>query len=124
MFLKIIWLTIPLIIVCLSFIYMRYDNKQIKEDRNKLGYIKPKFKKLTQEQIDEIHSRGRITPAEKVKEWEDFGLCAPGDDIGSAAWRCKKFNNCHDCLVDYAKQRDEYTPFFKYLKEVLEQEVI
>ena len=33
-------------------------------------YIKPKFKPLTQEQIDDIHLRGKITPKEKVKEWE------------------------------------------------------
>ena len=31
-------------------------------------YIKPNFKPLTQEQIDDIHSRGKITPEEKVKE--------------------------------------------------------
>lgn len=37
---------------------------------------------------------------QKKKEQEDTELCA----IGSAIWRCKKFNhNCHDCLVDYAK---------------------
>lgn len=68
-------------------------------------YIKPNFKPLTQEQIDDIHSRGKITPEEKVKEWEGMDLCAPGDAIGSAAWRCKKFQNCHDCLVDYASKR-------------------
>ena len=39
-------------------------------------------------------------------------LCAPGDYAGNAAWRCKKFrHNCHDCLVDYANKRDEYTSF-------------
>lgn len=70
------------------------------------------FKKLTQEQIDDIHSHGKITPEEKVKEWEDMGLCAPGDAIGSAAWRCKKFNdNCHLCLIDYASDKEEYTSF-------------
>ena len=44
-------------------------------------------------------------------------LCAPGDAIGSAAWRCRKFKNCHDCLVDYANKHDEYVSFFDILKE-------
>lgn len=73
--------------------------------RYKLG------KELTQSQIDEIHSRGKITPAEKVKEWESMGLCAPGDAIGSAANRCRAFSNCHECLVEYASCREEYDEF-------------
>lgn len=80
-------------------------------------YVKPKFKELTKEQIDDIHVRGKITPQEQVKEWEGMDLCAPGDAIGSAAWRCRKFKNCHDCLVDYANQYDEYTSFFDILKD-------
>ena len=81
------------------------------------NYEKPKFKELTKEQIDDIHARGKITPQEKVKEWEGMDLCATGDAIGSAAWRCRKFKNCHDCLVDYANQHEEYTSFFDILKE-------
>ena len=65
-------------------------------------------KELTQSQIDKIHSKGKITPAEKVKEWESIGLCAPGDAIGSAANRCRAFSNCHECLVEYASYREEY----------------
>lgn len=64
---------------------------------------------ITQAEEDEIHSRGKITAAEKVQEWESMDLCAPGDAIGSAADRCKKFkNNCHDCLLDYASKQKEY----------------
>lgn len=71
----------------------------------------PKLKTLSEEQIREIHSHGMITPEEKVREWESFDLCAPGDAIGSAANRCKKFkNNCHECLIDYASGKDEYHP--------------
>ncbi len=77
-------------------------------------YFRPQFKPLTHEQIEDIHLRGKITPAEMVKEWESLDLCAPGDAIGSAAWRCKKFRHCcHDCLVDYANENDEYESFFK-----------
>lgn len=80
-------------------------------------YVKPIFKKLTKEQIDNIHARGKITPAEMVKEWEGMDLCTPGDAIGSAAWRCRKFHrNCHDCLVDYANEHEEYTSFREVMK--------
>lgn len=81
------------------------------------NYAKPVFKELTAEQIADIHSRGKITPAEMVEEWEEFELCAPGDAIGSAGWRCKKFKCCHDCLVDYANERDEYTSIFDMMKK-------
>lgn len=86
------------------------------KEENKEPYIKPMFKPLTQEQIDDIHNRGKITPEEMVKEWNDMGLCAPGDAIGSASWRCEKFKNCQDCLTDYANQHDEYTSFFEILR--------
>lgn len=93
------------------------DIKEIQQDQ--LNYVKPQFKPLTQEQIDDIHSRGKITPEEQVKEWESFDLCAPGDAIGSAACRCRKFHdNCHDCLIDYANEHDEYTPFKDVMKLV------
>ena len=77
------------------------------------------IKPLPAEQIEDIHSRGKITPAEKVKEWESLDLCAPGDAIGSASWRCKKFrHSCHDCLVDYASNHEEYTSMFQDIKIV------
>ncbi len=80
-------------------------------------------KELTQSQIDEIHSRGKITPLEKVKEWEGLDLCAPGDAIESAANRCHTFSNCHDCLVDYAAQKEEYDKIdFKLVHAYREEE--
>lgn len=82
-----------------------------------INYVKPVFKELTAEQIADIHSRGKITPAEMVEEWEGFDLCAPGDAIGSAGWRCRKFKCCHDCLVDYANERDEYTSIFDIMEK-------
>lgn len=65
-------------------------------------------RELTQTEIDDIHSRGKITPREKVKEWESLDYCAPGDAIGSAKERCKKFSNCHECLLDFAYTKKEY----------------
>lgn len=119
----IIFLIILSICLILVFISDRKTTKQLEEQKvekeKKLieqGYVRPTFKYLSQEQIDDIHARGKITPAEKVKEWEGMDLCAPGDAIGSAAWRCEKFHNCHDCLVDYANEHDEYTSFCEIIK--------
>lgn len=75
-------------------------------------------KELTQTQIDEIHARGKITPLEKVKEWENLDLCAPGNAIGSAKDRCHTFSNCHECLMDYASSQDEYDSIEDDLKIV------
>ena len=111
-----------LLIIILDLISEHKSNKKSKTEKqiknDSYATATPQFKVLTQEQIDAIHSRGKITPEEKVKEWEGLGLCAPGDAIGSAAWRCRKFKNCHDCLVDYANQHKEYTSFFDNLKIV------
>lgn len=103
-------------------IYFSTEKAQINDKNHDIGlctcdYIKPRLNNLTKEQIDEIHARGKITAEEKVKEWENMDLCAPGDAIGSASWRCKKFHhNCHDCLVDYASEKDEYESFESILK--------
>ena len=87
------------------------------EKEEELSYTKPKFKTLTDAQIEDIHSRGKITPEEKVEEWENLDLCAPGDAAGSAAWRCEKYqNHCHDCLTDFANEHDEYTSIYDMLK--------
>lgn len=109
-----------LLIIILDFVSKYKSNKKSKTEKQVENdqYTESKFKVLTKEQIDDIHSRGKITPIEKVKEWEGLDLCAPGDAIGSAAWRCKKFKNCHDCLVDYANEHDEYTSFYDILKVV------
>lgn len=74
----------------------------------------PHFEILSQEKIDEIHKRGKLTPEEGYNEWISH-ICAPGDAIGSAAWRCEKYGNCRDCLVAYAMEQEEWNPLeFKY----------
>ena len=87
------------------------NRKNYKEE----DYVKPELKPLTQQQIDDIHKRGKITPEEQVKEYETMGLCAPGNSGFNE--RCHNFANCHDCLVDYVKDQDEYTSIFELLKE-------
>lgn len=68
---------------------------------------------LTNKEIDRIHEKGKITPLEKVEEWERMGLCAPAD-----AERCHTFSNCSDCLREYANSQDEYDKFELELKLV------
>ena len=67
--------------------------------------------KLTPKKIEEIHSRGNITFLEKVEEWESMDLCAPGDAIGSATYRCNTFHDCHKCLLDLASHQLEHSKF-------------
>lgn len=72
------------------------------------------------DRIKEIHDRGNLTSEEIVKEWESIGLCAPGDNIGSAKERCEKFGyDCHMCLTDYASLKDEYSPITYKVSESL-----
>ncbi len=77
-----------------------------------------KRKVFSQQEIDEIHERGHLTPLEKAKEWSSMGLCAPGDYAGSAKNRCHQFGNCKDCLIDYAYGQDEHVSIYDYLKIV------
>ena len=76
------------------------------------------YNSITQEQIDDIHSRGKITSLEKVEECENLGLCAPGDAIGSANSRCNYFSNCHECLLEYYSHCLEYNTISYYFKLV------
>lgn len=117
-----------LVVLTLIFFYFLFKDEKYKKEQSeqksdsnkqKSSNKKPQFKPLTDEQIKDIHDRGKITPEEMVREWEEMDLCAPGDAIGSATWRCKKFHyNCHDCLVDYANAHDEYTSFRDIMKLV------
>ena len=70
--------------------------------------IKEFYGSFYRTKVDKIHSKGKITPLEKVKEYESLDLCAPGDAIGSAGVRCKYFSNCHDCLLEYCSHKEEY----------------
>lgn len=97
----VIGIIVALFVVLLIGSYSSYN-----EDKR----IKPQpIKRLTKEQIKEIHSRGKVTPAEKLEEWKEMGVCAPGEEIANIEKRCEKFNYCcRDCLIDYANQKDEY----------------
>ena len=99
-----------------DFFYKENSVKeQVIEKKEQNIDINPSIMKLTQEEIDDIHSRGKITPEEILAEWEGFDLCAPGDAIGSAAWRCEKFRNCRACLIDYANRKREHDSIIENL---------
>lgn len=70
--------------------------------------VKEFYGSFYQTKVDRVHSKGKITPLEKVKEYESLDLCAPGDAIGSAGNRCKYFSNCHECLLEYCSHKDKY----------------
>lgn len=73
--------------------------------------LKSNIRELSEEEIKAIHQKGKLTPLEIVEKWESFDICAPGDAIGSVAVRCSYFNNCHECLMQYAfSQSEEYEP--------------
>lgn len=38
------------------------------------------YNSITQEQIDEIHSKGKLTPLEAVQLWESYDLCVEGNN--------------------------------------------
>ncbi len=112
-------------IILSKFIKIEKINKEQLPKKKNIEEIKEVTPKqvlpvLTQEEIDSIHKRGYITAEEKVHEWELMNVCAPGDNLSRGKTRCKKFNNnCHDCLMDYAKDKKEY----KSLNDLREEPV-
>lgn len=77
-----------------------------------------KHRVLREEEIKEIHARGNLTPYEKAQEWAGFDLCPSGTAIGSVRNRCHEFNNCFECLYDYACEKEEHEPVFSHVKIV------
>lgn len=89
--------------------------KEIKNLDVKCPPISYKLPKLTKEEIDDIHLRGKITAAEMVEECEWAHLCiSEAIELGSSSKRCKEFqHNCHECLVDFVKDSKEYYSIYE-----------
>ena len=67
------------------------------------------YNSITQEQIDAIHSKGKLTPLEAVQLWESLDLCIEGNKMVFSKNRCKYFNyNCHECLMETASHQLEH----------------
>lgn len=74
--------------------------------KKKVNYF---YNSITQEQIDEIHSKGKLTPLEVVQLWESHDLCIEGSKTISSKNRCMYFNqNCHECLMETASHKLEH----------------
>lgn len=114
----IVLIFIILCILMIAYLDCLFNKKCIDTDNDEINISETVLKiqeELHKQTVDEAHSKSELTPEEKVKYWEDLGLCAPGDAVGSAAWRCKKFKDCHECLLDYAYQNNEYDLMYKKL---------
>ena len=67
------------------------------------------YHSITQEQIDKIHSKGKLTPLEAVQLWESHDLFIEGNQTVLSKGRCRYFEqNCHECLMEMASHQLEY----------------
>jgi hypothetical protein len=67
------------------------------------------YNSITEEQINEIHAKGKLTPLEAVQMWESLDLCIEGNKSLLCKNRCEYFNkNCHDCLMEKASHKLEH----------------
>lgn len=82
------------------------------------------YSSISQEQIDEIHAKGKLTPLEVVQLWESYDLCVEGNKSILSKNRCRYFNhNCHECLMETASHRLEHDNIdFKVVNSISEEE--
>lgn len=82
------------------------------------------YNSITQEQIDEIHSKGKLTPLEAVQLWEYYDLCVEGNKGILSKNRCEYFNlNCHDCLMETASHKLEHDNIdFKLVNSITDEQ--
>lgn len=81
------------------------------------------YSSITQEQIDEIHLKGKLTPLEAVQMWESFDLCIEGSKSIFSKSRCQYFEqNCHECLMESASHKLEHEPIELILTNSIKEE--
>lgn len=82
------------------------------------------YNSISQEQIDEIHAKGKLTPLEVVQLWESYDLCVEGNKSILSKNRCRYFNyNCHECLMETASHKLEHDDIdFKVVNSIAEEE--
>ena len=69
------------------------------------------YSSITQEKIDKIHAKGKLTPLEAVQMWESFDLCVEGSKSVFSKSRCQYFAyKCHECLMESASHKLEHDP--------------
>lgn len=85
--------------------------------------VKSFYESITKEQIQQIHSKEKLTPLEMVQVWEAYGLCAPGNHASIAKCRCNFFNNCHECLMELASHELEHEDIdFKIVNSINQEQ--
>ena len=71
--------------------------------------VKEFYNSITQEQINDIHLKGKLTPLEAVSQWKSFDLCIEGSKTNFSKSRCEYFDyNCNECLMETASHQLEY----------------
>ena len=91
-----------------GWIQVRKNSKN--KDREEEKDIGPQLKQLTDEEIESLHSKGLLSPAEQVKQWELLDYCVPSEKSENVTWRCIRFKyNCHECLIDYYLEQEDCT---------------
>lgn len=80
------------------------------------------YSSITQEKIDEIHAKGKLTPLEVVQMWESFDLCVEGSKSIFSKSRCQYFDyKCHECLMESASHKLEHDPIEFELKNSIKE---
>lgn len=101
------WLVVLLLIllfVPVGFI-LTFWIERIKRVKEQRRIFNVPITLLTQEQIEDIHSRGERTPEELAEEWEAFGLCPNRINKTKSTLRCDVFeHDCYMCLLHYADE--------------------
>lgn len=70
------------------------------------------YKQYTEEVINELHSKGRLTPEEMVEIWNESPFCLPEEDLSKSvlSTRCLFFaGKCENCLKNLATIKDSYS---------------
>ena len=65
----------------------------------------PQFKLLTEEEIENIHKKGKLASTEKFYEWSRLNYCPASDGYDV---RCKDYETCRDCTVAWVNEKDEW----------------
>ena len=65
----------------------------------------PQLKLLTEEEIEKIHKKGKLTSTEKFHEWKRLNYC-PGSI--NSDFRCVYYDTCRDCTVAWANEKEEW----------------
>ena len=88
----------------------KYINKYLQINQEKTMFDEfesnhPQFKLLTEDEIKDIHNRGKLTPTEKFYEWRKLNYCP---FAGNLDFKCENYETCRDCTVDLVNQIKEW----------------